>query len=214
MHKKITDTELDGIRGVIPKYYGRKRFSHALSVERECASLAAIYELSENDALRLRAAALLHDVTKKLSHDEQLCYCRENGIPFTEEESHMPKIFHARTGAHFAAKLFPELVDDEIYGAILSHTTAKPAMGMIDALLYLADYIEPEREFPDCALLRAEFYAALETMGKTEALKMALVRSFDYTLTGLITERGLIHGDVIAARNYYLLQNGEGEKLK
>ena len=207
----ITEAELDKIRGVIPYYTGQKRLAHVLSVEEECASLAKIYEFNADDARRLRAAALLHDITKKFTSEEQLDYCRANGIPFTEEETHMPKIFHARTGAHLAQKLFPGLIDADIYDAIACHTTAKPAMTSMEKLLYLSDYIEPKREFPDCVKLRAEFYGLIEGRGKAAALTAALISSFDMTITGLIAERGMIHGDIFSARNYYLELSGESE---
>jgi putative HD superfamily hydrolase of NAD metabolism len=210
----ITEAELDKIRGVIPYYTGQKRLAHVLSVEEECASLAKLYVMDEDDTLRLRAAALLHDITKKFSHPEQLDYCRINGIAFTEEETHMPKIFHARTGAHLAKKLFPNLVDIDIYNAILYHTTARPSMTLMEALLYLADYIEPKREFVDCVKLRGEFYELLENNDKTDALKKALILSFDMTLTGLIADGAFIHGDIITARNYYLEISGEVENHK
>jgi nicotinate-nucleotide adenylyltransferase len=214
MQINITEADLDAIRSVIPDYYSPKRISHALSVERECTVLAGIYGFSKCDTLRLRAAALLHDVTKKLSHPKQLAYCRENGIPVTETEKHIPKIMHSRTGAHFAKKLFGELIDDGIYDAILYHTTAKPAMELMTALLYLADYIEPERDFPDCIMLRAEFYALLDGRDKYEALNETLVLSFGYTLSGLLAERGLVHESIVAARNYYLLQTDKDINLK
>lgn len=202
----ITEADLDKIRSALPEYYTQKRLAHTLSVERECAALAKIYDFSERDALRLRAAALLHDVTKKLTHEEQLAYCTENGIPFTDEESHIPKIFHSRTGAYFARKLFPELIDDGIYDAILYHTTAKPSMELMTALLYLADYIEPERKFEDCIRLREQFYALLDVKDKYDALNETLVLSFGYTLSSLIADGDLVHVDIVAARNYYLLQ--------
>jgi len=214
MQKNITEADLDAIRSVIPEYYTPKRLAHTLSVERECIVLAGIYDFTKRDTLRLRAAALLHDVTKKLSHPEQIAYCLENGIPFTDTEQHMPKIFHSRTGAHLARKLFGELIDDGIYDAILYHTTAKPDMEPMTALLYLADYIEPERDFEDCIKLRVEFYALLDGRDKYEALNETLVLSFGYTLSGLLAERGLVHESIVAARNYYLLQTDKDKNLK
>ncbi len=208
----INKTELDKILNVIPGYYEPKKLAHALSVERECAALADIYGMSCDDTLRLRAAALLHDITKRLIHTEQLEYCRANGIPFTEDETHMPKIFHARTGAHLARKLFPALVDDEMYDAIYYHTTAKPAMSLMCSLLYLADYIEPTRKFTDCVKLRGEFYGLLESRDKFEALNIALITSFNLTLTDLVAENGSIHVDIIEARNYYM-QLTKGENI-
>lgn len=208
----ITESDLDTIRSVIPQYYTPKRLAHTLSVERECAALAKIYDFSEQDTMRLRAAALLHDITKKMSGAEQLAYCTEHNIAFTDEETHIPKILHSRTGAHFARKLFPGLVDDGIYEAIYYHTTAKPAMKPLTALLYLADYIEPERDFEDCVKLRSQFYALLEEKDKYDALSEALVVSFGYTLSSLLCERSLVHVDIVAARNYYLLQINKDKK--
>ena len=200
----ITESDLDTIRSVIPQYYTPKRLAHTLSVERECAALAK-YTIFQSKTPCVRAAALLHDITKDIWR-EQLAYCTEHNIAFTDEETHIPKILHSRTGAHFARKLFPGLVDDGIYEAIYYHTTAKPAMEPLTALLYLADYIEPERDFEDCVKLRSQFYALLEEKDKYDALSEALVVSFGYTLSSLLCERSLVHVDIVAARNYYLLQ--------
>ena len=202
----ITETDLEKIKSVLPQYYTRKRLSHTLSVEKECTELAKIYDFSEEDTLRLRAAALLHDITKKWSDEEQIAYCQKHDIPYTEEDTYMTKVIHSRTGAHLARCLFPELVDDGIYDAILFHTTAKPEMPLATALLYLADYIEPERTFVDCVKLRTEFYTLLEQKDKYKALYETLVRSFGYTVSSLVEEGSLIHVDIILARNYYLLK--------
>lgn len=99
----------------------------------------------------------------------------------------------------------------QLGGLIACHTTAKPAMTSMEKLLYLSDYIEPKREFPDCVKLRAEFYGLIEGRGKAAALTAALISSFDMTITGLIAERGMIHGDIFSARNYYLELSGESE---
>ena len=71
---------------------------------------------------------------------------REYGIALDALEKKALKLLHAKTGAALARDVFG--VDDEIYNAILWHTTGKPDMTVLEKVIYLADFIEPTRDFP------------------------------------------------------------------
>jgi len=201
----IKENDLDKLRDEISKYLGSKRLVHTLSVEEECVALAEIFGLGLENKMRLRVAALLHDITKKFTHEEQLNYCFNNNIFYTEEEKFTPKIFHAKTGAHMAKQLFGDIADEIICEAIKYHTTAKANMNLIEILLYLADYIEPKRDFSDCVILRAEFYEMINNLENLElVLNKILTRSFDMTIEGLILNKEIIHPDTTSARNFYI----------
>ena len=152
----MTEERFLKLRAMLSERIGSRRFSHTLGVE------SAIIELGERylpgDIPRLRIAALLHDVTKEMSPEEQIAYCERHGLPLSEEERGVPRILHAKTGAECARREFSSFVDREILTAIERHTTGAREMTVFDELLYLADYIEPTRTYPECRALREEFF--------------------------------------------------------
>lgn len=196
---------LKQLRMEVKQYLTEKRYAHTLAVEREAASLARIY-LPEKEE-KLQIAALLHDITKKESVEKQLQMCEKFGIMVTQEDILAPKTFHARTAAAFAAEHFPTIADDEVCAGIRYHTTGRADMTVFEAIVYLADYIEETRTFPDCVALRESFYQRLEKDGiekKDDILRDTMILSFDMTIRNLLTEGGLIDHDTIAARNSYV----------
>ena len=210
---EIQESSLASLRERIKDYIGGKRLSHTYGVEREIAKLAAIYDPDEE--YELRAAALLHDITKPLKPDEQLKLCDEYGIPCTDSDRLMPKTFHAKTGAETVRRKFPEFASEVVYSAILYHTTGRADMTVPEKLLYLADYIEDTRTFPDCVELREYFWnripLAKDDAAKNAVLRDTLIISFDMTIKGLIGDGTPIHRDTVEARNF-LIEEREFEK--
>lgn len=207
------EKNLAKLRERIKDYIGGKRLLHTYGVEREIAKLAGIY--APDEEYDLRAAALLHDITKPLSLAEQLKLCDEYGIPYTNGEKLTPKIFHAKTAAETIKVKFPEFYNETVYGAVLYHTTGKAGMNIGEKLLYLADYIEDTRTFPDCVELRKYFWdripAAKDKAAKDSVLRDTLIISFDMTIKGLIGDGSQIHRDTVEARNF-LIEEREFEK--
>ena len=144
---------LSQLRPVALSYLKYKRIPHVLGTEQEAIRLATRYGA---DVEKARVAALLHDCTKKLDMPEQLALCRQYGIELDELEQKALKLLHAKTGAAIAREVFG--VDDEIYRAIWWHTTGHADMTLLEKIIYLADYIEPSRDFPGVNDLRACVY--------------------------------------------------------
>ncbi|MGM9662058.1 MAG: nicotinate (nicotinamide) nucleotide adenylyltransferase [Oscillospiraceae bacterium] len=140
---------LDELRPVALSFLKGKRVPHVLGTERTAAYLAEKYGA---DVEAARRAALLHDCTKRLSMDEQLALCELYGIQLDKLEQKALKLLHARTGAALAKDLFGE--SDEVASAIRWHTTGKADMTKLEKVIYLADYIEPTRDFPGVEELR------------------------------------------------------------
>ena len=84
------------------------RFSHTLNVETEVARMADIYLPSQKN--ELRAAAILHDLTKGLVDEEQIKLCVSLGIPLTDELRRVPQVLHGLSAAKIIEKDFPELI--------------------------------------------------------------------------------------------------------
>lgn len=146
------------------------RYEHSISVSFTCMSLAMRYGY---DLEKAELAGLLHDCAKHFTAPELIAKCQKHGIELTEGEMNAPAVIHAKYGAYIAQSKYG-IQDQEILSAIGCHTTGKPNMGMLDKILYIADYIEPRREkAPDLPRIR---YLAFQSLDRTmyEILKGTL----------------------------------------
>ena len=184
---EVKHLPLRTLRPVALSYLKHKRIPHVLGTEQEAIRLAERYGA---DVEKARVAALLHDCTKRLDMEEQLALCRQYGIRLDALEQQALKLLHAKTGAAIARDVFG--VDDEIYRAIWWHTTGHAGMTLLEKIMYLADYIEPSRDFPGVDKLRAVCYKDLD-----EGLLMGL----EMTIEEMTSMGNPVHHATIEARD-------------
>ena len=134
-------TQVMMLRRRLKRKLAPQRYEHTLSVSFTCMSLAMRYGYDMDKA---ELAGLLHDCGKRFSDEIILKRCLKHGIPVTDAEYKALPVLHAKYGAWLAEHKYG-IQDQEILDAILCHTTGKPDMGMLDKILYIADYIEPRR---------------------------------------------------------------------
>ena len=151
---------LDALRADISQKIGQKRFAHILSVEKEITVLGNRF-LPEKVNM-LRAAALLHDLTKEFSMSEQLDVCERYRIDLPSGIEDSPAVLHSYTAAKMIAELYSAFAYPEILIAVERHTVGHTEMSVFDKLLFIADYIEPTRKPASCKSVRAAFYLALK----------------------------------------------------
>ncbi len=200
-HLYGTDADLkhltpEQLRPIALSYLKPKRMPHVLGTEEEAARLARRFGADETEA---RVAGLLHDCTKKLDMAQQKALCAQYGIVLDPLEQKALKLLHAKTGAAIARHVYG--VDDEVYQAILYHTTGRAGMSLLEKILYLADYIEPSREFandPDVVRLRQAVY---------EDLDRGLLLGLTMTIEEMEGMGNPVHHDTLDARNY-LIEKG------
>ena len=151
-----------------------KRIAHVAGCESEAVKLAMRWGEDPDTAAE---AGILHDITKKLNLDEQLILCGKYDIINDNLELNSPKLLHAKTGAALARDLFG--VSDRVYEAIRWHTTGKPDMTLLEKIIYLADYIEPTRDFPGVEKLRELCYEDIdEAMALGLSMSLEDIRSY------------------------------------
>lgn len=148
---------LPWLREKVLEHLDEHRVAHVAGCESEAVRLAMRW--GEDPELAAEAG-ILHDITKSLSFDEQLQLCEKYGIINDNSELEAPKLLHAKTGAALARDLFG--VSDTVYAAIRWHTTGKPDMSLFEKILYLADYIEPTRDFEGIDELRELAFTDLD----------------------------------------------------
>lgn len=201
--KSYTEADILALRERVKEYLTPKRLEHTLGVEREAKFLGEIY-LPEK-VMSLRAAALLHDITKRCDFEKQLQYCAKFDIITSDYDKLSPKTFHSKTAAALIPECFPEFDDEEIVNGVRWHTTGHDGMTDFEAIVYLADYMEDTRTFPDCVRLRESFRAGLEAGEDVRVLlARTMITSFDMTISGLIEEGSPIDADTVTARSYYI----------
>ena len=148
---------LEDLRCVSYSMVYAKRLAHIRGCEEEAARLAKRWGADEG---RMRKAGILHDCTKYFSYEEHLKICEKYGIELTPLERATDKLLHAKSGAALAKYIFG--MDDVVYDAIFYHTTARAGMSVEEKILYVADYMEPCRDFPEVGELRRLAYTDLD----------------------------------------------------
>ncbi len=136
------NTDILEYRKKLRKKLSEARYEHSLSVSYTCVCLAMRYGYPLDKA---EVAGLLHDCAKCYADSEFVHKCAKHGILLTEEEKKAPSVIHAKYGAWMAREKYG-IHDEEILSAIACHTTGKPDMGLLDKILYVADYIEIRRD--------------------------------------------------------------------
>ena len=147
-----------------------KRVPHVAGCSMTAKKLALQYGANATDAER---AGILHDITKALSAEEQLKLCERYAMILDNFERETPKLLHAKTGATIAREVFGE--NDAVYEAIYWHTTGKAEMTDLEKIIYLADYIEPNRNFAGVEELRTLTAQSLD-LGLRRGLEMSIAQ--------------------------------------
>ena len=155
-HADLKRLGLDELRCVSYSMVYAKRLAHIRGCEEEAARLARRWGADEG---RMRRAAILHDCTKYLTVREHLDICEKYGVELCPLERSTDKLLHAKSGAALAKYVFGF---GDIYDAILYHTTARAGMSLEEKILYIADYMEPNRVFPEVGELRRLAYTDLD----------------------------------------------------
>jgi predicted HD superfamily hydrolase involved in NAD metabolism len=162
--------DISDIKKSLEKHQDPERFEHTLGVSYTAAALAMRYGY---DIKKAQLAGLLHDCAKHYSEEKILQYCEKYNISITEVEWQNPFLLHAKLGAFLAMHKY-HVTDEEIISAILVHTTGKPNMNLLDKILYVADYIEPNRN-------KAEHLQEIRQLAFVD-LDQALVRILEDTV--------------------------------
>ena len=147
--RDLSRLTIEELRCVSYSMVKAKRLPHIRGTEKTALLLAKKWGA---DPEKMRKAAILHDCTKYISKEEHLAICARYGIELDDLERSSEKLLHSKSGAALAKYVFG--MDDEIFTAILYHTTGRGNMSVAEKILYLADYMEPCRTFPEVEEMR------------------------------------------------------------
>lgn len=155
--RDLTGLPMEQLREVGLSLLKPQRVAHVIGCSETAAALAAHYGANVTDAAR---AGALHDVTKALTAEEQLKLCEKYGMILNQFDRNHAKLLHAKTGAAVARRIFGE--NEAVCAAIEWHTTGRAEMTLLEKIIYLADYIEPNRDFDGVDELRRMTWTDLD----------------------------------------------------
>ncbi|GAE94077.1 hydrolase [Gracilibacillus boraciitolerans JCM 21714] len=135
---------------IVEKQLTKARFEHTIRVMETALDLAKHYGVNER---KVEMAAILHDYAKYRDPAEMKRWIIEEKLPQDLLDYH-PELWHAPVGAKMVAREVG-IDDSEILSAITWHTTGKQKMSLLDQIIFIADYIEPGRDFPGVEEVRA-----------------------------------------------------------
>ncbi|MCI8299030.1 MAG: HD domain-containing protein [Lachnospiraceae bacterium] len=143
----------------LKKELDKERYTHTIGVMYTAAALAMAHHADVEQAMY---AGLLHDCAKCISNKKKLKLCKKYRIIVSESEKRCPFLLHAKLGAFHAEKIYG-VKDPKILHAIQTHTTGEPGMNVLDKIIYIADYIEPNRKkAPNLDKIRSMAFADLD----------------------------------------------------
>ncbi|MVB11898.1 Ribonuclease Y [Caprobacter fermentans] len=185
---------LESYKSAIRGLLGDKRYEHSVCVARAAVSLAQKYGADEKKA---ETAGILHDIMKDLPQEEQKERMRQYGIRLTDVEKNAPKLWHAILASEYIRRELG-VTDPEILQAVRYHTTGRKNMTLLDKILFIADFISDDRDYPGVDKLR---------QAAKNSLEQAMIEGIVFTVKDLADARRPIHPDTIAVYNQTILQN-------
>lgn len=183
---------IENLKRTLKENINENRYKHSIRVMETSEKLAEIYGV---DILKAKIAGLLHDCAKYDSMDKILQETKNFGIILDDIMLENRGIIHGELGYYIAKDKY-NIEDEEILNAIRYHTIGRKNMTDLEKIIYLADMIEPKRNFPKVEEIREKTYINLD-----EGLLFALEHSLIY----LINKNILIHTNTVDARNSLLL---------
>lgn len=182
------------LRRIINKQIPESRREHTEGVVIEALKLAKRYGA---DVYKAEIAALSHDLFRYISSKEMKSRAEEFNVDLKKEDT--IEIIHGKLAAQ-ALKLNLQIWDEDIINAVSFHTTARGGMSLLEKIIFIADAIEPGRDYPGVENLRILAYIDLD-----EACRKIIESSINY----LKNKSCKIHEDTLIAEKYFHSRKGE-----
>ena len=192
MEKRKNDPELtvEEMRALLQQSLKPKRYEHSVRVYETAIKMAEHYHA---DVKKVAVAAMIHDCGRQIPKEDSVAKAKELGIPVDPVEAAQPILLHAKLGVYYAVHKYgvsPE--DKEVLDAIRYHSTGTADMTDTARIVFLADLIEPGRDFEGVEAIREASWQDLDK---------GMFLSYDNTIRYLLEDGLLIHPDAIAGYN-------------
>ena len=173
------------------------RFVHSLNVADAAVTLADRFGADRDKAY---LAGLLHDITKNETDENQLQIMESGGIILSKTQRANPKLWHAMSGMVYLRDVLG-ITDEEVLGAVRWHTTGKAGMTLLEKVVFIADYISAERDYPDADVMRRLSATSLDA---------AALYALKFSLRHLSEKEKPICEDSVAYYNELIMQKKKG----
>lgn len=184
-------TEYNSIKEYLSSTLSTKRFEHSVGTAKTAEKLAIIYN---EDRRKAYLAGLVHDCTRETDIKGQINMLEALGIAVDDITLNTKELLHAVTAEYLIINEF-NIDDKEIIAAVRFHTTGKENMTQLEKIIFLADVIEPSRDFPGIEHVRQLAESSLDD---------AMLAAFESSIKFLLGKRQMIHPNTLLARNYIL----------
>jgi len=185
---------VDEMRRELQRRLKKSRFAHSIGVADTAVKLAKKFGADVDKAY---IAGLLHDCAREFENNELIGQAESRGIEIGEVEAAIPLLLHAQIGAKMIGEVYG-VADAEISQAIYRHTVGAKNMSDLDKIIYFADMIEPNRNYPSVEKLR-------DLAEKSSNLDEIILTALNESIAFVLQKGSLLHPDTIAARNFLLL---------
>ncbi|MBF8378231.1 bis(5'-nucleosyl)-tetraphosphatase (symmetrical) YqeK [Alicyclobacillus mali] len=168
------------------------RYKHVLGVVETSVALARRFGAPVLDA---ELAAWLHDLAREWPQDRLLAHARDRKLDVPAAWLEAPILLHGPVAAD-VARVEYGVEDADVLNAVYYHTTGRPGMGELEMVLFVADAIEPSRDYPgvdDIRLLAEKDLKAAALASLESTLRYALDRGFAIDLTTVNARNELLN---------------------
>ena len=185
---------VEEMRKTLQSRLKKSRFAHSIGVANTAVKLAEKFSV---DTEKAYIAGLLHDCAREFENNQLTFEAEKRGIKIGEVEKVVPLLLHAYIGAKMVSEIY-EVNDAEISQAIYRHTVGARNMSDLEKIIYFADMIEPNRNYPGVEKLRR----LAET---SNSLDEIILTALNESIIFVVQKNSLLHPDTIDARNFLLL---------
>lgn len=180
------------IKEYLKSSLNENRYNHCIGVSETSKKLAKLHGADEEKA---ELAGLAHDCAKYMESEKILQILKDNNEEIDVVVQQWPPLMHGYAGEYVAREVFG-IEDREVLNAIKYHVTGRENMTILEKVVFVADFIEPGRDFPGVEKARAL---------ANEDLDEAIIFAFDSTISFVLKSGNLLHTKTIDSRNYLLL---------
>ena len=201
----IDNNSVEKLKTSVSERLSAKRFSHTLGVMR-CAERLSLAVLPEK-VFEIKAAALLHDISKELGREESLRILEEHDETLCEEDLMCEGVLHSFTAPIVIMRDFPEYATEDILNATRNHTLGRENMTLFEKIIFLSDYIEDTRVFDSCIRVRSMMFSGFESLTYREKLKRideCCVAAIDGALEALTRLKRPINSKMYNTKDYLI----------
>lgn len=180
-------TDREGLERFMKENLKPSRYTHSLGVEKMASELAQIYG---QDVEKAAFAGRYHDIAKCFTPEVMNDYVRKFGL--SDDYLDNNALAHSKVAAELLRTQFG-VKDEEVLWAVKSHTTGRAGMSMLEEVVYVADAIEDNRNYPGLKELQDKARKDIDA---------ACLEIMDFTISRIIAKGRTLDNDTAEAREY------------